>query len=107
MVHGAFCGGWVWDRFRAPFEAAGHAVTALDLPGHEPGARAGAVTGLSMSDYARAVAEACRAQPEPPILIGHSLGGLVAQLAAARAPISDLILLAPSAPWGLTGTSLE
>jgi pimeloyl-ACP methyl ester carboxylesterase len=107
MVHGAFCGGWVFDAFRAPFEAAGHAVTALDLPGHETGARAGAVAGLSMSDYAKAVAKACAEQPEPPILIGHSLGGLVAQLAAAKCRISALILLAPSAPWGLAGGTLE
>ncbi|HJV41009.1 MAG TPA: alpha/beta hydrolase, partial [Caulobacter sp.] len=27
MVHGAFCGGWTFDAFRAPFEAAGHEVT--------------------------------------------------------------------------------
>ena len=25
MVHGAFCGGWTFDTFRRPFEAAGHA----------------------------------------------------------------------------------
>ena len=27
MVHGAFCGGWTFDVFRAPFEAAGHAAS--------------------------------------------------------------------------------
>jgi pimeloyl-ACP methyl ester carboxylesterase len=107
MVHGAFCGAWVFDRFRAPFEAAGHLVTALNLPGHEPGARPGAVAGLSMSDYARAVAGVCEAQASSPILVGHSLGGLVAQLAAARTRVAALILLAPSAPWGVAGSSLE
>lgn len=107
MVHGAFCGGWVFDKFRAPFEKAGHSVIAVDLPGHEAGARRGAVTGLSMGDYARAVAAACEGLGEPPILIGHSLGGLVAQLAAARAPVDSLILLAPSAPWGVHGVTLE
>jgi len=60
-----------------------------------------------MSDYARAVAATCEGLGEPPILIGHSLGGLVAQLAAARAPIDSLILLAPSAPWGVHGVTLE
>jgi pimeloyl-ACP methyl ester carboxylesterase len=107
MVHGAFCGGWIFDQFRRPFEAAGHEVLALDLPGHEPGARPGAVTGLSMSDYARAVVQACAAFDEPPILVGHSLGGLVVQLAAAKLRPAALVLLAPSAPWGVTGVTLE
>jgi pimeloyl-ACP methyl ester carboxylesterase len=107
MVHGAFCGGWVFDRFRVPFEAVGHRVLTPDLPGHEAGARGGAVTGFSMSDYARAIAAVCGELGEPPVLVGHSLGGLVAQLAAMRTPVAGLMLLAPSAPWGVSGGSLE
>jgi pimeloyl-ACP methyl ester carboxylesterase len=107
MVHGAFCGGWVYDRFRKPFETAGHTVLAPDLAGHEPGAKRQAVAGQSMSAFAGAVAALCSSQPEPPILIGHSLGGLVCQLAAAKADIGGLILLAPSPPWGIQGSSME
>jgi pimeloyl-ACP methyl ester carboxylesterase len=107
MVHGAFCGAWVFDRFRAPFEAAGHQVVALDLRGHGPRSRPEAVVGLSMTDYARDVAAACAGLPEPPVLVGHSLGGLVAQMAASRAPVSGLALLAPSPPWGVAGSSVE
>ncbi|HEX6861082.1 MAG TPA: alpha/beta hydrolase [Caulobacteraceae bacterium] len=104
MVHGAFCGGWVFERFRRPFEKAGHKVLTPDLPGHEKGGR---VAGQSMSDYAREVADLCDAQAEPPILIGHSMGGLVAQLAAARTKVSALVLLAPSPPWGVASSSME
>ena len=107
MVHGAFCGGWVFDHFKEPFEAAGHFVSTPDLAGHEPGAKRQAVAGQSMSGYADAIAELCSRQSEPPILIGHSLGGLVCQLAAGRANIAGLILLAPSPPWGIHGSSLE
>lgn len=105
MVHGAFCGAWAWDSFRAPFEAAGHVVAAPDLPGHAPDDPPRAVAGRSMSDFAQAVADVCDAQPSPPVLIGHSIGGLVAQLAAARTRLSGLILLAPSPPWGIQGAS--
>ncbi|MBI1684727.1 alpha/beta hydrolase [Caulobacter hibisci] len=104
MVHGAFCGGWTFDTFRAPFEAAGHTVLTPDLPGHAPG---GSTVGLSMSDYAREIARLIRTCETPPILIGHSMGGLVAQLAASRASVDRLILLAPSPPWGVHGASLE
>ncbi len=107
MVHGAFCGGWAFERFRVPFESAGHAVVALDLPGHGADAARGTVTGTSMSAYARSVREAIDAQPAPPVLIGHSLGGLVAQMAASRSRVAGLILLAPSSPWGVPGSTAE
>jgi pimeloyl-ACP methyl ester carboxylesterase len=107
MVHGAFCGGWVFDRFRTPFEAAGFEVLAPDLRGHADGDPAGAVVGVSMTDYAADIARLCAEQAAPPVLLGHSMGGLVAQLAARKAEIRALVLLAPSPPWGVAHSSLE
>jgi pimeloyl-ACP methyl ester carboxylesterase len=107
MVHGAFCGGWAFEHFRAPFEAAGFEVIAPDLRGHHDGAASGAVVGVSMSDYAADIVRICAEQSEPPVLLGHSMGGLVAQLAARKAPIQALVLLAPSPPWGVVGSSFE
>lgn len=107
MTHGAFCGGWAFERFRGPFEAAGFTVLAPDLRGHGAAEGAGRVIGVSMGDYARDVAALCDAQGTPPVLIGHSLGGLVAQLAARRTKLAALVLLAPSPPWGVAGSSLE
>ena len=106
MVHGAFCGGWCFDDFRLPFEAAGHDTVALDLPGHGAKDGASAVAGLSLVDYAREVQRWIEACPQPPVLVGHSMGGLVAQLAAVRRPVAGLILLAPSPAWGQPVTSL-
>jgi pimeloyl-ACP methyl ester carboxylesterase len=107
MVHGAFCGGWVFEAFRRPFERGGYSVLAPDLPGHRPGSKAADVQGLSISRFADAIVAACGELPERPILLGHSLGGLVVQLAAARAPVAALLLLAPSPPWGVTLASPE
>jgi pimeloyl-ACP methyl ester carboxylesterase len=104
MVHGAFCAGWAFDDFRAPFETAGYRCLTPNLRGHGPGE---SVAGVSMGDFAKDIAALAAAQPEPPILIGHSMGGLVAQMAAARAKVRALILLAPSPPWGIPGGSLE
>jgi pimeloyl-ACP methyl ester carboxylesterase len=107
FAHGAFCGGWAFERFRRPFEARGLACLAPDMRGHSPGSARDAAAGLSMSDYAADLAGMIAEQSEPPILIGHSLGGLVAQMAAARAPVRALVLLAPSPPWGVPGGSVE
>lgn len=107
MVHGAFCGAWTFEHFRLPFEAAGHVVHAVDLRGHGPADPPSAVTGLSMADYAADLVRVCAGLGEPPILIGHSLGGLAAQLAARKAKPRALALLAPSPPWGISGASLE
>ncbi|RAK57039.1 alpha/beta fold hydrolase [Phenylobacterium deserti] len=107
MVHGAFCGGWAFERFRRPFEQAGWTVAAPDLPGHAATDPPDAVCGLSMRHYADAVADTCARQSAPPVLVGHSLGGLVALMAARRTPVRALVLFAPSAPWGVTGFSME
>ncbi|HEY9235875.1 MULTISPECIES: alpha/beta fold hydrolase [Phenylobacterium] len=107
MVHGAFCGAWAFDRFRQPFEAAGHQVLTPDLRGHGAGAAAEAVINVSMHDYADDIARLCEEQAHPPILIGHSMGGLVAAMAAAKTQVQALVLLAPSAPWGVSASSME
>ena len=107
MVHGAFCGGWAFDRFRTPFEAAGHQVLTPDLRGHGKGAEAVAVIGVSMADYAADIAAICADLPEPPVLLGHSMGGLVALLAAGKAPVEAVVMLAPSPPWGVASSSVE
>lgn len=107
MVHGAFCGGWAFDRFRQPFEAAGHVCHAPDLPGHAGGGDRIALTGMSISRYAAVTADAIRACGEPPIVIGHSMGGLVAAMAACRAEVRALVMLSPSAPWGVAGATME
>jgi pimeloyl-ACP methyl ester carboxylesterase len=107
MVHGAFCGGWAFERFRKPFVARGWQVIAPDLRGHGEADAAERVIGASMADYAADIAAICAGMAEPPVLVGHSMGGLVAQLAARRCKLTALVLLAPSPPWGVAGSTFE
>ncbi len=106
MIHGAFCGPWSLDGLKEKFEAAGYAVTAPHLRFHDvsPAPNALATTGLA--DYAADLEEDIAALHAAPILVGHSMGGLLAQMLAARTKVSALILLAPSAPWGVPPTTL-
>lgn len=107
FVHGAFCGGWAFDAFREPFEAAGFETHAPNLPHHERGADLERLALTGLKDYAHSVAHYVRGLRAPPVLAGHSLGGLVSQLAAMQAPVAGLVLLAPSAPWGVPPTTLD
>ena len=106
MIHGAFCGPWSLDGLKEKFEAAGYAVTAPPLRFHDvsPSPKALATTGLA--DYAADLEEEIAALKVPPILVGHSMGGLLAQMLASRTNVAALILLAPSAPWGVPPTTL-
>jgi pimeloyl-ACP methyl ester carboxylesterase len=107
FVHGAFCGGWAFDAFREPFEAAGFETHAPNLPYHERGADLEQLAQTGLKDYAQAIGAYVRGLRAPPVLIGHSLGGLVVQLAAMQTSIAGLVLLAPSAPWGVPPTTME
>jgi alpha-beta hydrolase superfamily lysophospholipase len=83
---------WVWDPWRDLLVAAGYTCQAITLPGHEalPGEPAPAGLGqLSIQDYVAAVQKVVESSPTPPILIGHSMGGLIAQMVAAQAGVAS------------------
>jgi non-heme chloroperoxidase len=106
MIHGAFCGPWSLDGLRLKFESAGYRVEAPALRFHN-GTRPPAALGTTgLADYAADLEEEAKALGQAPILVGHSMGGLLAQMLAARFNTSALILLAPSPPWGTPPTTL-
>jgi pimeloyl-ACP methyl ester carboxylesterase len=101
MIHGAFCGGWVFDAWRPHFAAQGFDVHTPTLRYHEPGGPPAELARTGMRDYAADLELLLDGLDSAPIVIGHSLGGLLAQMLAARGRTRALILLAPSAPWGM------
>jgi len=108
LIHGAFCAAWAMEPYAQLFAAHGYKVLTPTLRHHDipPGMRAPRELGLTSTlDYADDIAVLVRDLPEPPVLIGHSMGGLIAQMVAARMPVRALVLLAPSPPWGTLPTS--
>lgn len=106
MIHGAFCGPWSLDGLKEKFEGAGYKVTAPALRFHDISPAPAALGATGLADYAADLEEDIAALKTAPILVGHSMGGLLAQMLAARVKVSALILLAPSAPWGVPPTTL-
>lgn len=86
------------------FEAEGYRTLTPTLRYHdiEPNTRAPQALGTtSILDYAKDLEREIAALPEAPVLIGHSMGGLLAQMLAARTRVRAMVLMAPSAPWGV------
>jgi pimeloyl-ACP methyl ester carboxylesterase len=98
MVHGAFCGAWIWEPLAELLEARGHTVEALDLPGS--GADRTAVAEVTLDAYAERVCEVLGANPEPAVLVPHSMGGMASTQAAARCPerVASMIYVASFLP---------
>ncbi len=89
LVHGSYHGAWCWDLVRPELERLGHRVIAMDLPISDP--------TLGAEAYANTIAGALDSSREP-VLVGHSMAGLIIPLVAARRPVRRLVFLAAFLP---------
>jgi pimeloyl-ACP methyl ester carboxylesterase len=93
LVHGAWHGAWCWEQVEHHLGELGAASVAVDLPGRQGDPQS--VAQLTLESYVDQVVAAIQASPEPVVLVGHSLGGLVISQTAERVPekISSLVYL--------------
>lgn len=84
MIHGAWHGGWCWDRVIPLLEAAGHRTHAPTLSGLEE-ERTEPVDGIGMGTHVEDVLRAASGlSSNRLILVGHSYGGFPMTGAADR-----------------------
>jgi pimeloyl-ACP methyl ester carboxylesterase len=104
MIHGMWGTSEDWDNYRPFFEARGYRCITPTLPYHDmdprgvPDPRLGTA---SLLDYADALEREIRQLGEKPIIMGHSMGGLLAQMLGARGLAERLVLLTPASPAGI------
>lgn len=98
MIHGMYGSSGMWEEHRKTFEDRGFEFCAKDLPLHTPPGNAKEVSKLGLRDYRRFLEEEFAADAPSTILIGHSMGGLLAQMLAARHPFKAVILVTPAPP---------
>jgi pimeloyl-ACP methyl ester carboxylesterase len=94
LLHGAGGGGWEWNLWREVLQAAGIGVTAPDLAPCNAG-----LATTTLADYQRQARAALLALPRPRVLIGASLGGLLAMRCADDADALVLVNPLPPLPW--------
>lgn len=108
FIHGAGHDHRVWAPLRAALSPLGHPVLTPDLPGHGPhsGPPLSSVERMAewVVDHARSAG-----LPGPFILVGHSMGSLVALEAAVQAPAiaAGLILLGTGYPMPVSPALLD
>lgn len=106
LIHGMWCRGMHLSQVQGILEEQGYICKSVDLPLHEPKADLRRLSGLGISDYLDFLQSILDSLGwEEPILLGHSLGGLLAQLLAVRIKAKALILITPVQPRQISGLS--
>ena len=104
MIHGMFVGGWYWENYKNFFESKGYRCVCPTLPGHDAnpgGPPPGEVGTLSVQDYVSFLEEELGKLDSPPVIMGHSMGGLLAQILMAKGLAKKAVLLSPAQPAGV------
>jgi len=104
MIHGMFGTQKVWKNYKAFFEEKKYRCVIPNLRMHIskfneiPPSQLGTVTIL---DYVQDLEKEIYKLNVCPVIMGHSMGGLLAQILASRGLAKALVLLAPTPPYGI------
>lgn len=104
MIHGMLSRGHHWDLYKRYFAGRGYDVHTPTLRHHDVDPAAPAPAGLgatSLLDYAADLEALIAGLDRKPILIGHSMGGLLVQILAGRGLAEMAVLLTPASPRGI------
>jgi len=99
-VHGLWGGAWVFEEWLRASAAHGHEAWAVNLRGHHGSRPVAALGSVGLEDYVRDVADVLDVVG-PAAVVGHSMGGLVAQIVASRDDVSAAVLIASAPPPGI------
>ena len=92
-----FGGAWYWENYQALLATNGYASHAINLRGHHGSRPVAEIGKISIGDYVDDALEVARSLGSP-IVIGHSMGGLVAQKVAEAGACRATVLLASAPP---------
>ena len=110
IIHGMWSTPDTLNEIKEAFETEGYVTHTPRLPLHFPRQKLGTqqrgqLAKLSIQDYLQALEQFIQTLDQPPILVGHSMGGLLAQLIAVKYPCHKLVLISSAPPAGINGWS--
>ena len=113
FITGAFVSSNCWDEWKKFFEAKGYTCLVLPWPNKEAPAKVlrdqypnEAISSMRLTTLTEYYARQIKLLREKPILIGHSMGGLITQLLLQRNIAAAGIAIHPVAPQGVISFSL-
>jgi pimeloyl-ACP methyl ester carboxylesterase len=106
LIHGAWLSSRSWENFADYFAGRGFTVSAPEWPrkhGDVQEIREGAaqIEGLGLTEIVDHYESQIRALAEPPVLIGHSYGGLIVELLLDRGLGRAGVAMSPAPPKGI------
>src|SRR5439155_3025282 len=106
LIHGAWLSTNSWENFARYFENRNFAVSAPEWPRKQGDVEklredAEKLKGLGLTEIVDHYEEQIRALDEPPILIGHSFGGLIVELLLDRGLGRAGVAISPAPPKGI------
>ena len=108
FVHGLWLHHTSWGPWQELFTESGYSTLAPPWPGEEAtvaGARANPdpMAGYGVGEITNHFADVITALPQKPIVIGHSFGGLVAQILLGRGLADAAVAIDPAPIKGVLG----
>lgn len=106
LIHGAWLSARSWEKYAYYFGQRGFAVSAPEWPRkhgdvEEMRETAGESAGLGVQEIVDHYEELIRDLDQPPVLIGHSYGGLFVQLLLDRGLGRAGVAMSPAPPKGI------
>lgn len=108
LIHGLWMTPRSWDTWAARYRELGHEVLAPGWPGVDDCSPASlrrdasTLKGVGLKEIVDHYETIIRALPRKPIIMGHSFGGLIAQMLADRGLGAAIVGVTPGQPAGIT-----
>ena len=101
FIHGILAGPWYFENYQRFFAERGYPSIALSLRGRPGSRRVADIARISLKEFVADALEVARGMGRP-IVVGHSMGGLIAQRLAEEHVSDTVVLLSSAPPRGIT-----